>query len=504
MNEELAARIGGVIDRLLHHARRDGELRGNLRELARKLAGELDRMDREEAQHRTPKPDPKLVQAVAGLADRMRDNSLAVETPPAEEEEYRERNTERENGISDGELSLIQERCRLKSSATLWCINRRFDGEEADEEGLESRKRELIERAKALPDCYLWMLYPWTCTRGSREDWHNLAECFENLRLLAVLLQTVLPHREEQRESLEEAVRLAAEVQSALRAASERVGNRVPEPDQEKTFWWLRRTTEQQRIFVSRFMKWNDTAEPGEWEELRGRIARMDEEFHTLLHLDKAASQLLNKARYHVKLIERTPDGPHDHDWRKIIDTVEKCLETGAQPSSVELRDLLLPVINDLPEFEEEHKGFDLVVREIDRYLNNAPVSSSGLMARERSEEVEQAAELLRGRVVVMIGGVPRPDARDALRAAFELEELDWVDSREHQSIEFFRPRVTRPEVALVLLAIRWSSHSFGDVKEFCDSAGKPFVRLPGGYAPNQVARQILSQASGLLGGGED
>ncbi len=29
-------------------------------------------------------------------------------------------------------------------------------------------------------------------------------------------------------------------------------------------------------------------------------------------------------------------------------------------------------------------------------------------------------------------------------------------------------------------------------------------LRLPGGYAPNQVARQIMSQDSGLLGGGED
>jgi hypothetical protein len=54
----------------------------------------------------------------------------------------------------------------------------------------------------------------------------------------------------------------------------------------------------------------------------------------------------------------------------------------------------------------------------------------------------------------------------------------------------------------VVLLAIRWSSHSFGDVKRFCDQFGKPLVRLPAGYSPNQVAVQILAQCSAQLAQG--
>jgi hypothetical protein len=38
----------------------------------------------------------------------------------------------------------------------------------------------------------------------------------------------------------------------------------------------------------------------------------------------------------------------------------------------------------------------------------------------------------------------------------------------EHESINKFEPYVARTEVSLVLLAIRWSSHSFGEVKGFC------------------------------------
>jgi hypothetical protein len=101
-----------------------------------------------------------------------------------------------------------------------------------------------------------------------------------------------------------------------------------------------------------------------------------------------------------------------------------------------------------------------------------------------------------------MIGGVPRPHARQALERAFGLAALDWVGTREHESIAPFEAHVARPEVAVVLLAIRWSSHSFGGVLRFCDHHRKPLVRLPGGYNPDQVARQILEQVSGRLQAG--
>ncbi|WP_154673818.1 hypothetical protein [Singulisphaera acidiphila] len=76
------------------------------------------------------------------------------------------------------------------------------------------------------------------------------------------------------------------------------------------------------------------------------------------------------------------------------------------------------------------------------------------------------------------------------------LKELFWIETKEHQSIAAFEPAIARPDVALVLLAIRWSSHAFGDVKPYCERQGKLLVRLPGGYSPNQVAAQILAQCS--------
>ena len=95
-----------------------------------------------------------------------------------------------------------------------------------------------------------------------------------------------------------------------------------------------------------------------------------------------------------------------------------------------------------------------------------------------------------------------RPEAREALREALGLGELIWVETKEHQAVSTFEPAIARPEVALVLLAIRWSSHAFGEVRRYCDRHGKPLVRLPGGYSPNQVAAQIIDQCGERLRGG--
>ncbi len=141
--------------------------------------------------------------------------------------------------------------------------------------------------------------------------------------------------------------------------------------------------------------------------------------------------------------------------------------------------------------------------RAVGAFLILAAVPSSraagDAVPAEPTAEVKAAARLLAGKSAVLIGGGRRPDALESLKASFGLKELYWVETREHQSLEGFEPYAARPDVAVVLLAIRWSSHSFGDVREFCDRHGKPLVRLPGGYHPNQVAHQLVSQCSERL-----
>ena len=135
-------------------------------------------------------------------------------------------------------------------------------------------------------------------------------------------------------------------------------------------------------------------------------------------------------------------------------------------------------------------------------------VDSSGRMSVKAARADELLAQSFGGEMalvcVIEVGGEPRPEAKRSLEKALQLEELLWVTSSKHQSIETFEPVIARPDVALVLLAIRWSSHPFGDVRNFCEQYGKPLVRLPAGYNANQVAAQVLAQASSQLGGGRN
>lgn len=103
--------------------------------------------------------------------------------------------------------------------------------------------------------------------------------------------------------------------------------------------------------------------------------------------------------------------------------------------------------------------GLGLALREY-RKLNVADrePKSSPLVGRTEPE-VTKVAELLRGRKVALIGG----------------------DTTPHQSYQTFRPVIEQSEVAVVLLAIRWVSHSYSEIGQFCKAAGKPLVRLPGG-----------------------
>jgi hypothetical protein len=139
-----------------------------------------------------------------------------------------------------------------------------------------------------------------------------------------------------------------------------------------------------------------------------------------------------------------------------------------------------------------------LVFREIDRYLEERPPEAA-TVAEPPTPEVAEVAALLSGREAVLIGGHVRPDRRAALIEAFGLADLNWLTTPEHTSVSVFEAPIARPEVAVVLLATRWSNHDYQNVKDYSTEHGKLFVKLPAGYHPNQVAHQILGQVGERL-----
>src|ERR1700677_2759594 len=110
-----------------------------------------------------------------------------------------------------------------------------------------------------------------------------------------------------------------------------------------------------------------------------------------------------------------------------------------------------------MPDLDDLPPGFGLVLREIDRFLVGRMSLHEAAVAGMPTAEVAEATRLLKGKSVVMIGGSRRPGAYEALKTALGLKELVWIETREHESIDRFGSHVARPDVALVLLAIRWS-----------------------------------------------
>jgi hypothetical protein len=507
MTEKLRDALEAVVGRLLSAVETDAALRAEVRALAEAVLSALGREDVSPTEARS---EPPQVQAAPTVAEPLPPPPAPPPPPPPSLPPPPPRHEAlpdttgievpigwaRKEGVADAELVLIEKRCRAKADGARWAAERqrRLAAGADFRTEIEPKDREVIERAKRLEDCFLWMNHP---SGPCPEDWSlmdDVAGCFEATADGIALVLAVLDEENGDGELLGPGLDLLAEAQSALRQAILRVDG--PKDDEQwKVYCWLRGIAHQRQIFIRRHMRLDDPADPTAWAGILERISELDARLQQSHHQEKQRKSWLNCLRYHVNRIR---SGGTDHDWKRICETLDEMVAGGVQPSNPEARELLLPVIDDMPDDVQTPPNVALVLRELDRYLATRTPTVREVY-QEPTAEVKRAARLLHGKTVVLIGGDQRPFAREALRDALELRELVWVDTRAHESLDAFEPYVARPDVAVVLLAIRWSSHSFGEVQQFCNRYDKPLVRLPGGYNPNQVAFQVLQQCGERL-----
>ena len=439
---------------------------------------------------------PLAVEQSTGVPERLPEltfgrTPISVERVPATVQNH---STTR----AEADLSHIEACCRLKAEGARWAASRHRRILKGANFAIDIAPgdRALIARARELSDCLLWMCQPHAPAPSDFGLYEVVAGCFEAVADVVVLLRQIqddpaFPHGE-----FEMLLNLLAEAQSSLRVAIA-TSHGPADTDQLRVFNWLKETASRKRIFIERYMRIDDPADPSQWGNLYVRIGAVGSVIQETKRRDEHRRKLLEKLRQKLLLPTHDPAAAVE-EWQDVVSTVEEMVNAGLQPSSRELRDLLIPVIDRLPDLVEIPRGFQLVLREIDRFLATNPAPDA-TMVPTTTMEVRQVARLMKGRSMVLIGGDRRPASEQALRDAFNLLDVIWIETREHESIGGFEASIARSDVAIVVLAIRWSSHSFGDVRAFCDRHGKPLVRLPGGYNPNQVAAQILSQCSGRL-----
>lgn len=398
-------------------------------------------------------------------------------------------------------LALVAQRAQLKAECCRWAIDRR--GRLADgadfEQHIKPMDIELYDRLGSLPECYAWPLDPYVTLPGDLAL-ENAGGCYEALADAIELAERVRSDEELFDSFGHTAYELLAECCSSLRIALDRCDIRK-DADQTAAFNWLRVRTHEDGVFIARHMRLEDPADPETWPDRRDVVAGVVEQIDALKSHEKERKNLLGRVGY---LAKRWADYQGDEvmtQTTKLADAIERLVELKVRPSDPRIRDPLLTIADDLPDGFEPRGPFAEALRYADEHTARLEAESQRPPATtaEPTAEVLEARALLKGKVVVLIGGDCRPRSRDALREGLELAELRWVATREHESISNFESQVKRDDVAVVLLAIRWASHSFEGIKTACDRAGKPFVRLPGGYGLNRVAYEIVNQVSDEL-----
>ena len=488
MSDWLMKTIRGEARRLLEMAADDDELRLDLRALAQEILAATE-IPGPAASFPEIEPATDSQHPPEEAAGPLHALTFGRSPPAASRSATTPGQGGKRESAEDG-LTSLATRCRRKAEVARWVAasQRRVDRDTDVLGGPDLPEQQQTGWAEALTNAFHWANARTATEPTGFAMLDDLAGCFETLVESLALVQET----QGRGKGFEQALKYLAEAQSAARKALQRLGI-DHDPDQEEIYEWIRSTAAQRRIYLGRHMRADDLADPAGWSSLLTRV----EEARSSGQKTPLDASRIDRIR---QLSTRISEGKQEEkDWPDLMEAVAGLVDDGMPPSSRELRELLMPIIDDAPELDDPPRGFRLVLREVDRYLATRLLPVETSLHHEPAAEVKGVARLLSGKCVILIGGIQRREAQQALKRAFNLSSLVWIETKEHQSVETFEPMIVRPEVALVLLAIRWSSHGFGEVRHVCERHGKPLVRLPGGYSPNQVAAQILAQVSEQL-----
>ncbi len=507
-----------------------------LRELARHLATltleRLDELDRSPATA-NPEPQPQPVAAPPPVMEPtsvvpLRIGDARIEIPVTggqhaigaardsaeitprrddDQEDYLER-TARARSI---DLERVATRCLMKAEACRHQILRQNQERDTSEE-LKSRQRmnDLINRAKAMPDCFLWMFFRKGLPTGDAQL-ELIARCYEAMADAANLCHAIEPidHWPDD-EAVREALQLLSTTSSGLRIALEDTWLTQPDIDQDEVHHWLRLVTAEHRYHVRKHMQLSDPADPTvDVPEARERARLLLSGLRDQQLRREKAKHLLKKALYHAQKVHDAAESPYaedppTHDCQKVNDAVATLVELdppGLEGMAKQLARLAPP-----DSFPDDISAHPMLVDAATQSAVEArprpkPADDeSEVQTRAWSEDVHRVRTLIEGGQIVVIGGEPRRDAIERMVDAFGLDEVAWPELTEHGSAEPMRAPIANPRTRLVVVIIKLTGHEHAErARDFARQASVPFVLMPAGYNPEQIAAEVLKQVSTQL-----
>lgn len=118
--------------------------------------------------------------------------------------------------------------------------------------------------------CDFWMQPYLSRSDLDQQDWIVLAGSYEVLGSVADQWSHLVAHQALVRYR-KEGYALAAEAQSALREAVQRI-RPAPDDDQAAIFRWLRRRSQEEQVRIDRYMRSADVASSAAWQERMDRV----------------------------------------------------------------------------------------------------------------------------------------------------------------------------------------------------------------------------------------
>jgi hypothetical protein len=501
-----SATVVTALERLAELARRDEDARGALEALGHALIAlaaapmvEAAPADAPAEPPTLPPPHPQeslldiIRRSVRGLGAPEPAAALAppaLEKAPAPVSAPR---AESEPAVA-GRLDIEEVRdlaalFHAKTAAARWASSARA-GDAARILELPSELAARLERGAA------WFCEPLSLHNHRQQDYDTLASAFA--AAAEALEYMDLTWQASGEADLFEPVQLLAEAQSTVRSAA-RALRPASDPEQERTHWLLRNVTRELSIYVPRYMKLDDLADPAGAVRLLQRIQSLTAPIRDRRSRERETREARSRLDYHLESLAEADGDDAGRHWAELTSAIELLVQGGfLRPSDRDLRERLLPLLDRRPA-GPIGPGMAQVLREIDRYLASQERGQGPeAAAATQSADVRRVAEKLRGRSVVLIAGERRVEHEERLERAFGLSELVWLEGF-GLSYTKLEDDVARGDVAMVLLAVRWASHESGNVKKYCEQYGKPLVMLRAGYNENQVAAQVIAQAGQRL-----
>jgi len=337
-----------------------------------------------------------------------------------------------------------------------------------------------------------------------RLEWmQHLGESFETAADAALLLEKAFPvtldsitHRHQ------DVVDAVAHVSSILLSASLRMQGKHDlnvDPDVRDFHRWLEFLTQRYQIYQERYMKFNALAPLKSLPDAQKKLQALKDS------RGKAEREYLSGLKAYLKQIAAESPGSAARRLKEVrfLEKIESARTLGWQPSRLDLRKLLSAWYDALPRPEDPPPFYTQLLGFVDDQYREQPDEETDEdeddLQPSKTPNIDRVRMLLHGKALYIVGGNPVPAAMERIKKAFGLSDVLWPETQPHTSVDSLRPTVSRPEVAAVLLLVRFASHTFGQLIEDCERTRKPFVRIPNGYGVKQIAYQILAQASHQL-----